>query len=120
MPDVPRGTPTGGIAVQPLAYTVKRKLTFPLGVFVSLWVVWAILMAAFAIDCFVTRNKPGYNVPMGPIGSFEVFGGLFTAGYFVFATTLTGAIWVYRALRLRRAAKLAEMPSSTPAPSAGS
>jgi len=106
--------------MQPLAYSVQRKLTFPLGIFISLWVIWALLMAAFAIDCFATRNTPGFNVPLGALGSFELFGGLFTAGYLVFATALTGTIWIYRLLRLRSAAKLAAMPSSTRAPLAGS
>ncbi len=120
MPDVPRGAPSDPEAMQPLTYYVKRKLTFPLGIFISLWAIWAVLMAAFAIDCFATRNKPGFHIPLGPLGSFELLGGLFTAGYLVFATTLTGTIWIYRVLRLRRAAKLAEMPSSSRAPLAGS
>lgn len=120
MPDVPRGAPPEHQATQPLAHAVKRKLPFPLSIFISLWVIWANLMAAFAVDCFAKRNDPHFGVPMGPLGSFEVLGGLFTVGYLVFVTALTGTIWIYRVLRPRRAAKLAAMPSSTRAPLAGS
>ena len=116
MPDVPRGTPSEPQAMQPLAYAVKRKLTFPLGIFIFLWVIWALLMAVFAIDCFATRNKPGFNVPLGPLGSYELLGGLFTAGYVVFATALTGGVWIYRVLMHRNAERLADKPSSTRAP----
>jgi hypothetical protein len=113
MLDVPRGALSEPRAIHTLAYAVKRKLTFPLAIFISLWAIWAILMTAFAIDCFATRNKPGFNVPLGALGSFELLGGLFTAGYLVVATALTVAVWIYRVLRFRRAAKHGEAPSPT-------
>lgn len=118
MPDVPRGTRSERQASQPLAYAVKRRLTFPLGIFISLWIIWAILIAAFAMDCIANRNDPHFGIPLGPLGSFELFGGLFTAGYLVFASALTGAVWIYRVLRRRK--KLVEMPSPKRAPLAGS
>ena len=121
MPDVPRGTQSERESTQTLGYAVKRRLTFPLGVFISLWVIWALLIAAFAIHCFVNRNDPYFGVPLGPLGAFELFGGLFTAGYFVFVTVLTGAVWIYRVLRRRRLKQLAEIAASAPvAPSVGS